>query len=158
MMTLSLSYSPLTDLTQAPWELLLEADPSQVLVDAYLQKGCCTLAYAAEELIGEYVLVPLSADGQRWEIKNIAVTPVWQGKGLGKALLQQAISEAMEKGALWLEIGTGNSSLSQLALYQKMGFRLKEIWPDFFTNHYPEPIFENGLLCQDMVRLERKLA
>jgi len=63
---------------------------------------------------------------------------------------------AKESGAKALEVGTGNSSLSQLVLYQKCGFRLHSIESDFFDS-YPEPIFENGILCIDMVRLRVEL-
>lgn len=55
-----------------------------------------------------------------------------------------------------VEIGTGNSSIDQLAFYQKCGFRIAAIDPDFFIRHYPEPIFENGIQCRDMIRLEYK--
>ncbi|MGV3539933.1 MAG: GNAT family N-acetyltransferase [Rufibacter sp.] len=154
----SLSFRPLIEIALAPWHLLLDADPSRHLVETYLAQGFCTLAYMEEEVVGEFVLVPLTEDRQHWEIKNIAVAAHWQGKGVGKALLQQAMQEAAGRGARWLEIGTGNSCFNQLVLYQKMGFRLKEVWPDFFTApHYPEPIYENGLHCRDMVRLERAL-
>ncbi|MFC6996489.1 GNAT family N-acetyltransferase [Rufibacter roseus] len=156
MNTPPLNYKLLTEFAQAPWELLLDADPNRTLVEEYLSEGFCFLAYAQEELVGEFVVVPLQ-DAERWEVKNIAVSPAWQGKGIGKELLKKAMKEAAERGGRWLEIGTGNSSLGQLALYQKMGFWLKEVWPDFFTRHYPEPIVENGMLCRDMVRLERAL-
>lgn len=34
---------------------------------------------------------------------------------------------------------------------------MKTIDRDFFTRHYEEPIFENGLECRDMVRLDYRL-
>lgn len=40
-----------------------------------------------------------------------------------------------------MEAGTGNSSLPQLALYQKYGFRMHRIDAGHL-NSYPEPIFE----------------
>lgn len=52
-----------------------------------------------------------------------------------------------------LMIGTGNSSINQLALYQKCGFRVIGVERDFFINNYDEPIFENGIQCVDMIRL-----
>ena len=58
------------------------------------------------------------------EIKNIAVREDRQGQGLGKKLLQEAIRVAKNKGYERIEIGTGNSSIGQLALYQKCGFRI----------------------------------
>jgi hypothetical protein len=30
---------------------------------------------------------------------------------------------------------------------------MKEIEPDFFRNHYKEKIFENGIECRDMIKL-----
>ena len=61
------------------------------------------------------------------------------------------------RGGSYIEIGTGNSSLNQLMFYQKSGFRMKEIWVDFFTKNYEEPIEENGIPCLDMVRLYKAL-
>lgn len=44
------------------------------------------------------------------------------------------------------------------ALYQKCGFRIVGIDRDFFTDHYPEPIYENGIWCRDMIRLSIHLS
>ena len=55
-----------------------------------------------------------------------------------------------------VEIRTSNSSLDQLALYQKLGFRITGIVAGFFDD-YPEPIVENGIACRDMVRLRVEL-
>ena len=63
---------------------------------------------------------------------------------------------AKKLGTMNLEVGTGNSSFSQLALYQKCGFRISHIQSDFFTS-YAEPIIENGIHCVDMVYLRAKL-
>ena len=60
------------------------------------------------------------------------------------------------RGARAVEIGTGNSSLDQLALYQKLGFRTTGIVAGFLDD-YPEPIVENGIACRDMVRLRVEL-
>lgn len=138
-----------------PWALLLEADPSEELVRSYAAKGICFLAEIDRRPAGVFVLLPLSETAV--EIKNIAITESERGKGYGKQLVQYALEEAKRSGFKRVEIGTGNSSLGQLALYQKCGFRMKSIDRGFFTRHYPEPITENGIVCQDMVRLEREL-
>jgi ribosomal protein S18 acetylase RimI-like enzyme len=90
------------------------------------------------------------------ELKNISVLKEYQGRGLAKAMISKAKQLVKEFGAKILEVGTGNSSLAQLALYQKCGFRMYSIEIGFF-NSYPEPIFENGIRCIDMVRLRAKL-
>ena len=56
-----------------------------------------------------------------------------------------------------VEVGTGNSSLDALAFYQRAGFRIVGVIPDFFVDNYPEPIVENGIRCIDMVRLRLTL-
>lgn len=135
-----------------PMDLLLEADPSERLVRSYLAEGQCFLAEADGQVIGVYVLLPLRKSGI--EIKNIAVAETERGKGYGKKIIQHALHQAKRAGFRHVEIGTGNSSFDQLALYQKCGFRIKTIDRDFFTRNYRDPIIENGLVCQDMVRLE----
>lgn len=138
-----------------PLDLMLETDPSEKLVREYAAKGIVYTAEIDRRLVGVYVLLPLS--GTVVEIKNIAVAEPERGKGYGKELVNHALEEAKRGRFKHAEIGTGNSSFDQLALYQKCGFRLKSIDRGFFTRHYPEPIIENGILCQDMVRLAYEL-
>ena len=78
-------------------------------------------------------------------------------RGIGKFLVKDAIKRAKGKGYKTIEIGTGNSSIGQLALYQKCGFRITGIDKDFFIRNYGEEIFENGIQCQDMLRLAQEL-
>ncbi len=78
-------------------------------------------------------------------------------KGIGKKLLRHAVETAKGYGMSKLEVGTGNSSVSQLALYQKCGFRIFSIDFDYFSKHYEEEIIENGIVCRDMIRLAMEL-
>ncbi|SFC35396.1 Acetyltransferase (GNAT) family protein [Bacillus sp. OV322] len=91
------------------------------------------------------------------ELVNVAVAKEKRGKGIGKELVMHAIKSAKEKGYKTIEAGTGNSSIDQLALYQKCGFRMNSIDRDFFIKHYHEEIYENGIQCRDMVRLSQDL-
>ena len=138
-----------------PFDLLDLADPSRAMIEEYLKTGTCYLAKVESQVIGALVLDPLGSD--RMEIKNIAVAESEQGKGYGKALLAHAERIAREYGAEKLIIGTGNSSLNQLALYQKAGFEIVGIENDFFTKNYPEPIYENGIPCKHKIILEKVL-
>jgi len=138
-----------------PMELLLLADPSKKLVNAYLQKGDCYVMEEDNRVVGVYVLLPINE--QSVEIINVAVDEAYQGKGLGKALIIDAIERARDLGYQSVEIGTGNSSIGQLALYQKCGFRISDVRKDFFTLHYEEKIIENGIPCVDMIRLKKEL-
>ncbi|RCW47456.1 GNAT family N-acetyltransferase [Paenibacillus prosopidis] len=140
---------------QPPMKLLLLADPSEKLVQEYLKRGQCFVAEAEETIIGEYVLLPTRPETV--EIVNIAVDESCQGKGIGKQLVNHAIQQAKLLGFKTIEIGTGNSGVGQLALYQKCGFRMTGIDRDFFIRHYSEEIFENGIQVVDMVRLSQDI-
>ncbi len=140
---------------EPPYELLLMADPSIEMINKYLGKGECFVAEKGGQIIGVYVLLPIDSD--KVELINIAVSENYQGRGIGKQLVLDAINTARKKGFKTIEVGTGNSSIGQLALYQKCGFRITGIDFDFFTKDYPEEIYENGIQCRDMIRLTQEL-
>ncbi|MDW8800481.1 GNAT family N-acetyltransferase [Clostridium sp. A1-XYC3] len=120
-----------------------------------IYRGDCYVAYINDNIVGAFLLVrtrPLTL-----ELVNIAVKEVYQGKGIGKRLILNAIDIARKNNTKILEVGTGNSSISQLALYQKCGFRMVGVDRDFFKIHYKEKIIENEIECVDMVRLRMDL-
>lgn len=141
----------LKDNELAPIDLLLLADPSPSIVGDYLSRGQCFVAEIDNQIVGEYVLLPTKP--KTVELVNVAVSPNYQRKGIGKRLVQKAIKQAAQMGYQTIEVGTGNSSLDQLALYQKCGFRITGVDTDFFVRNYAEEIYENGIQCRDMVRL-----
>lgn len=134
-----------------PYDLLLLADPSIDTLRDYIGRGECYLAYIEDVVVAAYILIktrPLTL-----ELVNIAVKEAFQKRGIGKKLVLDSISKARLLGGKILEVGTGNSSIEQLALYQKCGFRIKNIDHNFFLKHYDEKIIENGINCVDMIRL-----
>lgn len=134
-----------------PWPLLELADPSLEKVKAYVESGDLYVALINNHIVGEYVLMLTSEKVA--EIMNVAVDPAWQGKGIGKRLVLDAIERATDKGVVRVEIGTGNSSIGQIELYKKCGFNITGIEKGFFLKNYPDPIYENGVRCEDMVRM-----
>lgn len=131
--------------------LLLLADPSEELVRGYASPQNTVGAMLEGEPIGVYVLI--DKGDQLMELKNIAVRADWQGKGLGKILIGHALERAGDMGARRMEVGTGNSSLNQIAFYEKAGFKRDCVDEGFFLRNYAEPIFENGIQCTDMIYL-----
>lgn len=138
-----------------PYELLLDADPSREIVDKYLTISDMYITLLNNEIIGEYVLCPISVDVA--EIKNISVAEVQQGRGFGRLMLYHAFEKAKEKSFKIIVIGTGNVSFGPLHLYQKVGFELTGIKNNFFVDNYPAPIYENGIQVKHMIMLEKKL-
>lgn len=141
----------LQNASEAPMDLLLLADPSKTIVEEYLQRGECFIAELEGKTVGVYVVIKTRPE--TLELVNVAVDAAYQGQGIGKQLVLHALKVAAKMGAKTVELGTGNSGVSQLALYQKCGFRITGIDHDFFIRHYDEPIYENGIQCRDMIRL-----
>lgn len=138
-----------------PMDLLLLADPSKEIIEEYVNRGKCFVAESEQQTVGIYVLLPTRPETV--ELVNVAVIENQYGRGIGKQLVMSAINAAKTGGYKTIEIGTGNSSIGQLALYQKCGFRITGVDTDFFIRHYPEEIFENGIQCRDMIRLAQDL-
>ena len=136
---------------ELPWDLLLDADPSRARVERYLSDALTRIAKRDDDVIGVYALQRI--DATTFELMNIAVAEAYQGTGLGRRLLGHAIGLAESQGARVIDVGTGNSSFGALRFYQRAGFRIVGVEPDFFVNNYADPIVEDGIRCVDMVRL-----
>lgn len=146
----------LTDYTTDLYDLLFLADPSQEQIDTYLNKSIIYGAYnKSEELIGVYVLYLI--DSENVEIKNIAVKEDFQRSGVGTVLLRDAINRAKTLGFRKIHIGTANSSIHQLYLYQKEGFEIDYVIKNFFVDNYNESIIENDIQAKDMIMLVKHL-
>jgi ribosomal protein S18 acetylase RimI-like enzyme len=134
--------------------LLLMADESEKAVNQYLNESDLYALNSYDGLAG--VMVFTTVDVSTIELKNIALMSEYRGWGLGKKIIMEALSLYKKKGVKKVIVGTANSSLDTIAFYQKVGFRMKEIRKDFFSD-YPEPIFENGIRALDMVMFEMEL-
>lgn len=141
--------------TEAHYELLLEADPSRELIDNYIARSTAFEAVSDDKCVGVMVLLPTRPE--MVEIVNIAVAEAQRGKGIATRMIQFALEFARKANYKTIEIGTGSTGFEQLYLYQKCGFRMTWIDRDFFTRYHDEEIIDNGFLLQDMVRLSQDL-
>jgi aminoglycoside 6'-N-acetyltransferase I len=138
-----------------PYDLLLLADETVYAINKYIFNSELYILEQEEKIIAIYVLLPLSVD--EIEIKNIAVLEEYQGQGIGKILLEDAEKRSRERGFRKLLIGTADIATKQLHVYQKAGFEIFERKKNYFIEHYPEPIYENGTQLKDMVLLRKIL-
>jgi ribosomal-protein-alanine N-acetyltransferase len=79
-------------------------------------------AYAGEQLVGYAGLSLLGYAGAlEGEVHTIGVDPEWQGRGIGKMLLEELLGRADEaKAPVFLEVRTDNTTA--IRLYEKYGF------------------------------------
>ncbi|AGA90944.1 acetyltransferase [Thioflavicoccus mobilis 8321] len=136
--------------SEAPMDLLLQADPSIKNVKNYLRQSKCFIAKLEDQIVGACVVKPISKNTH--ELMNISVDPKYQKTGIGRNLLQYVIIATREAKARRLEVGTGTFGY-QLAFYQREGFRVYSIEKNFFLVNYEEPIYEDGIQLKDMLRL-----
>ena len=132
--------------------LLLLADEQESMIDRYLDRGTM---FALEENGVQAVCVVTDEGAGVLELKNLAVAPARQRRGLGRTLVRFLI-ERYAGAFHTLRVGTGDSPLT-LPFYQSCGFRRAYVVENFFLDHYDHPIFEAGKQLTDMVYLELPL-
>jgi ribosomal protein S18 acetylase RimI-like enzyme len=78
------------------------------------------------------------SQGLECYLAELYVVPDKRGCGLGRALMQGAIDLARERGADYMELGTGEQDVAARALYESLGFSNREGKPDGPVNYYYE--------------------
>lgn len=82
-------------------------------------------------LVGMATLCPFfSPTGRKASIEDVVIHPDYQGKGLGRLLMQEVLSAARELSPLTLQLTSRPSRIAANALYRKLGFQQKD------TNFY----------------------
>ena len=137
-----------------PMNLLLMADPSFNSINSYIKASRVLVARKKSAIIG--LIVFLKRTQEEYEVMNLAVEENNRGKGIAKRFLKAGDSKMVPLGAKKLIIGTRNSSIEKLGLYQRFGFRISEIEKDYYCAKCKEKIWENGILCRDRIIFEKK--
>lgn len=95
-----------------PWaESMIRKEPNKIALNCGLEVDGTLVGYCFGQLVaGEATVL------------NIAMDPAWQGKGLGKALMEGfiALLEARNAEEIWLEVRESNTRAYQL--YESLGF------------------------------------
>ncbi|MHA9741625.1 GNAT family N-acetyltransferase [Robinsoniella peoriensis] len=133
-------------------ELLLLADEDVKMIEKYLYRGELFALY--DDGLKSVCVVSRESDDV-CELKNIATYEKWNGKGYGSKLLEHIFSHYRGKYAAML-VGTGDIPWI-LQFYQKNGFKISHRIPNFFTDNYDHPMFDNDIQLVDMVYLCRCL-
>ena len=131
--------------------LLREADEDDERVRAALLAPT-NIVYAAEDeglVIGAAVIAWHPTE---CELLLLAVAPHQRRHGNGRQIVAALVEDVRKRGTSAIIVGTGNSSLITIKLYQKCGFRMDSIRRDYFAYIQP-PISENGIPLRDMLVL-----
>lgn len=136
-------------------ELLLLADESESIIERYIREGEMFKILFNHKLIGVVHFV-FHHRKNSVELKNMALLPSYQGKGIGREVIERMVSHYADEAYDKMIVGTANSSIGNIIFYQKAGFRIAEVRKNFFED-YPKPIVEQGIRALDMLVFERFL-
>lgn len=152
---MSLIIKRINAITPIHLALLKEADPDEHMINSYISRAFLFECLYNNKIVGILALGKINQDSL--EILNISVSDTHQNKGIGSSLLDFADVFAKKNYYVILEVCTGSTSIWQLYFYQKHGFRIISVQPDYFIIHYKKPIYEHGIQLKDRLRLQKKL-
>ncbi len=138
---------------------LFELAEEPEVLESYLSHGRVLVAREAGRLVGHLQLVDPGRPGTL-EVKNMAVAESHQGRGIGRTLMERAITECRAEGMGTLLVATAAADTGNLRFYQRLGFRLLRVQRDAFTaaQGYPDGIVIDGIPLRDQVWLSQDLS
>jgi GNAT superfamily N-acetyltransferase len=137
------------DEVEALVPLLLQAEPFESSLRWSL--GHLSDAVYRMDHDGELVgAVTMRWSGPECEIVELAVAANRHGQGLGRRLVGWVVDEARRRAKAAVVVGTGNASIGNIVFYQRCGFRMDHVRPDYFW-YYGEPVVEHGIVARDML-------
>lgn len=130
-------------------QLLHDADEDDISTLAVMTDPASTTYIAYDDT------TPVGAAVMHWdkaevELTHLAVTNTLRGRGIGKQIIAALISESRARQMQSVIVGTANSSLGNIAFYQKCGFRMDHVRHDYFS-YFTQPVSENGIPVRDMI-------
>lgn len=108
--------------TVEPIDSELLSKPEETILD---KGGCVYFAIANGGAIGTGSVIPLGDDV--YELGKMAVTPKYQGRGIGRRLVEYAIEWSSVAGGRELVLYTSSVLEGAISLYRKVGFARTEL-------------------------------
>lgn len=138
--------------------LFEEAEDSSAQLDSYLREGRILVALLGDDVVGHLQLVDTVREAEI-ELKSMAVTPERRGTGIGKRMVEHAITASRADGYHRMAVATAAADIDNLRFYQRRGFRFTAVEPDAFDADagYPAGITVHGIPLIDRVWLAQPL-
>lgn len=132
------------------------AEDSAQELDASIDAGRVLVAREGDEIVG-HLQITDTADPAEAEVKNTAVDPGHQRRGIGRALMEAAIELARNEGRTRLVVAMAAADTGNLRFYQRLGFRIRSVEHDVFTpaTGYAPGLLIDGIELRDRVWLDR---
>ncbi len=132
--------------------LLLDADPSEKMIEKYLKDGDVFVLRYKEEVV--CVAVVTKVDRDTIELKNIVTKEQYRGKGYAKKMIKY-LADNYKQTYKKMIVGTTENNIP---FYVKQGFdKYEKTLKDFFIDNYEEEIKDGDLVCTDMIYYSKDL-
>jgi len=113
-------------------------------------------AYVARVDTDTVGAISYAVERGRLAIVLLSVMPGFQGRGLGRGLIEATVEEATRQMLAKVVVATSNDDLPALYLYQRHGFTIADIRPgEVLRHHGGEVVGFAGIPVRDEIRLER---
>src|SRR3954469_24979306 len=134
------------------------AEDSRTELDGYLDDGVVLVAIEGQQVVGHLQLTTPDRRGT-FEIKNMAVLPTHQRRGVGRLLVDAALERVRLTSGTTVRVATAAADIGNLRFYQRAGFRMRSVERDAFTvaTGYPAGTQIDGIELRDRVWLELEL-
>jgi ribosomal protein S18 acetylase RimI-like enzyme len=135
------------------------AEDSSRELDAYIDAGRVLGARDGDAIVGHIQITDTRRPADA-ELKNMAVHPSHQRRGVGRALVVAAMELVRQERRSTLVVATAAADIGNLRFYQRLGFRMRSIERDAFTpaTGYPPGLEIDGIELRDRVWLDLPLA
>lgn len=133
-------------------DLLLEADPSEDMINKYLKDGDLFVLTYKNEVAGIAVVSEIDKDVV--ELKNIVIKNQYRGQELGKKMLKY-LADNYKTRYKKMIIGTTENNIP---FYVKQGFdKYEKTIKNFFIDNYNKEIKDGELTCIDKIYYSKNL-
>ena len=131
------------------------AEDSRVRLDGYLDHGRVLVARDDRGGVVGHLQLVSTASPDVVAIKNVAVRPDTQRRGIGRRLVERALEVCTAEGAHTVTVATAAADLGNLRFYQRCGFRVASVERDAFTeaDGYPPGLTTDGIPVLDAIHL-----
>ncbi len=132
--------------------LLLEADPSEKMIEKYLIDGEVFVLRYKDDVACIAVVTKL--DNDTVELKNIVTKEEFRGKGYAKKMIKYLADNYKQRYKKML-VGTTENNIP---FYVKQGFdRYEKTIKNFFIDNYDKEIWDEDLKCTDIYYYSKNL-
>ncbi len=132
--------------------LLLEADPSEKMIEKYLKDGDVFILRYKDDVACIAVVTKL--DNDTVELKNIVTKEEFRGKGYSKKMIKYLADNYKQRYKKMI-VGTTENNIP---FYVKQGFdKYEKTVKNFFIENYEEEIKDGDIHCIDMYYYSKDL-